>query len=188
MEATQILMSEHRVIEHALHALDAAARCLEQGREIRPGLFLDAGDFITGFADGWHHVKEEGALFKALAEHGVPVEGGPIGVMLHDHEQGRAFARALREAALRLEADPAALELVISNARSYAALMGLHILKEDQVLFPMADRLIEPESQWRVMESFKHIEGSQAAKRTPEGYAALAIDLDMEAAKLLMEA
>jgi hemerythrin-like domain-containing protein len=49
MEATDILMSEHRVIERVLAALETAVQRLEQGQEVRPGFFLDAADFIKGF-------------------------------------------------------------------------------------------------------------------------------------------
>ena len=65
MNATEILMDEHRVIERVLDALESAANLATQGGQIRPGFFIDASDFIKGFADGCHHMKEEGVLFKA---------------------------------------------------------------------------------------------------------------------------
>jgi len=188
MEATRILVCEHRVIEHVIRALDDAAQCLEQGWEVRPGFFVEAADFLTGFADGCHHKKEEGVLFKALAENGVPVEGGPVGVMLYEHRQGRAFTRALREAALRLATDPSAREAVIRNARGYVTLLRLHIMKEEQVLFPMADRFIPLEKQEQVAEGFEHIEHDETGEGIHEKYLALANELDQETARLLMEA
>src|SRR5512136_1643014 len=103
MEATNILMEEHRVIERVLSTLEAAAERLGQNQPLRPGFFIDAADFIKGFADGCHHMKEEGVLFKAMTAQGMPVEGGPIAVMLAEHEQGRAFTRAMRQAAQRLQ-------------------------------------------------------------------------------------
>ena len=79
-------MAEHRVIERVIQALENAAQCLEGGRDVRPGFFVDAADFIAGFADGCHHRKEEGVLFKAMIENGVPVHGGPVAVMLYEHQ------------------------------------------------------------------------------------------------------
>ena len=52
MKATQELMMEHRVIERVVATLDQAAGRLENGEAIRPGFFLDAADFVKGFADG----------------------------------------------------------------------------------------------------------------------------------------
>ncbi len=74
-----------------------------------PDFSWSAADFITGFADGCHHRKEEGVLFKALQANGMPAGQGPIAVMLSEHEQGRKFTRNMRAAAQQLQAgDPAA--------------------------------------------------------------------------------
>jgi hemerythrin-like domain-containing protein len=99
MEATQILMDEHRVIERVLGALEAVAARMSSGASVRAEFFLEAADFIAGFADGCHHRKEEGVLFPALEAAGIPRAGGPVGVMLAEHEEARAITRGLRAAA-----------------------------------------------------------------------------------------
>ena len=188
MEATRILMAEHRVIELVIHALEEGAQSLERGREVRPGFFMDAADFIMGFADGCHHKKEEGILFKAMVGNGVPAEGWPVGVMLYEHERERAFARAIRTAALRLAADPSARRAVIHNARGYSSMLKQHIQKEDEVLFPMADRFIPLEKQEQVTKAFETIEHEEIGEGVHEKYLALAEALDQEAARALTEA
>ena len=118
MKATEILSSEHRVIERVIDAVETGASRLEKGENFRAGFFVDATDFIRGFADGCHHHKEEGVLFKMLGERGMPVDGGPVGVMLLEHEQGRALTRGLRAAAQDLAAgNTNAKNAVIENAR-----------------------------------------------------------------------
>lgn len=188
MKATEILVFEHRVIERVIHALENAAERLEQGGKVRPGFFVDASDFIKGFADGCHHKKEEGVLFKEMAENGVPVTGGPVGMMLFEHEQGRAFTRSMREAALKLADDPSARAAVIENALGYAALLSQHIMKEEHILFPMADRFIPLERQARVAEGFEHIEHVETGEGVHEKYLALADALEQEATNLSKEA
>ena len=54
MKATEILMQEHEVIEGVLDSLQAAVQALESNIPVRPGFFIDAADFIRGFADGCH--------------------------------------------------------------------------------------------------------------------------------------
>jgi hemerythrin-like domain-containing protein len=179
MKATQVLSEEHRVILRVIAALETAANRLESGQPVPPGFFQEAADFIVGFADGCHHRKEEGVLFKALTDNGVPMQGGPVGVMLYEHEQGRAFTRKMREAAQNMEAgEAAAASAVIANARSYAALLRQHISNEDNVLFPMADRVI-PESQHdKVFEDFEHVEHMETGEGVHEKYLALAEKLE----------
>jgi hemerythrin-like domain-containing protein len=182
MKATTILMDEHRVIERVLTALDTVAQRVERGHTIRPGFFADAADFIRGFADGCHHMKEEGVLFKVMEARGVPVNGGPIGVMLHEHELGRAYTRGMREAAQRrADGDESARAEVVANAQGYVALLRQHIYKEDNILFRMADQVIPPAEQAEVTAAFDHIEHEETGAGVHEKYLALADQLEQEA-------
>jgi hemerythrin-like domain-containing protein len=181
VRATDELMDEHRIIERVITVLEAGALKLENGQPVRPGLFIEAADFITGFADGCHHKKEEGVLFPAMVTCGVPIDGGPIGVMLAEHEQGRIYTRDLRSAAQRLEAgDKSAARGVITSARGYALLLRRHIAKEDNVLFPMADQLLPPLEQDLVADGFETVEHDETGEGVHEKYLALAEKLTLE--------
>ncbi len=184
MKATEILMAEHRVIERVVAAMRQAADQLDNGEDVRAGFFLQAADFVKGFADGCHHQKEEQVLFRSLVAHGLSAEQGPVAAMLYEHEQGRAFIRGLREAAARLETgDRSAIPAVVDNARGYADLLSAHILKEDQVLFPMADRVIPLQDQESVFEGFERVEHEETGEGVHEKYLALAESLEKELVK-----
>jgi hemerythrin-like domain-containing protein len=159
MQPTDLLSQDHRVIERVLSSLEAAASRLQAGTPVPPAFFIDAADFIKGFADGCHHRKEEEHLFLAMEEAGFPRFGGPIGVMLAEHDEGRRYTAALRTAAERLAAgDASAASAVVENARGYAALLRQHIMKEDNVLFMMAKRALPPEKQEELLEAFERVE------------------------------
>lgn len=179
MKATQILMEEHRVIERVISALELATERLAQGEQIDPSFFIDATDFIRGFADGCHHHKEEGVLFEAMKAAGMPTNQGPIAVMLSEHEQGRAYTRGLHEAAENLQAgDKGAVPIVIRNARGYAALLRQHIMKEDNVLFPMADSVIPASQHTKLVEDFARVEKEESGEGVHEKFLALADKLE----------
>jgi hemerythrin-like domain-containing protein len=181
MEATEILMEEHRVIERVLTSLDTAIGRLARGESVRPGFFLDAADFIKGFADGCHHLKEEGVLFEAMVDAGMPRQTGPVAVMLTEHEQGRAYTRGMRAAAQKLEGgDQSARAQVAENALGYVTLLRQHIGKEDHVLFPMADQVIPRSKQAQVVEDFEHVEHEETGEGVHEKYLALAEALERE--------
>jgi hemerythrin-like domain-containing protein len=175
-------MNEHRVIERVLDALEIATSALERGVAVRPGLFLEAADFIAGFADGCHHMKEEGVLFGAMVSAGMPPQGGPIAVMLMEHEQGRQFTRGLRDGVKKWEAgDDAGHRTVISNARSYVALLRDHIMKEDEVLFPMAAQMIAPAQEAQVLRDYTRVAEAAACDLSTGRFIALAARLEQEA-------
>jgi hemerythrin-like domain-containing protein len=183
MKATEELMSEHRVIERVLLTLENGADHLQNGKPVRPEFFLEATDFAKGFTDGCHHMKEEGVLFPAMEKNGVPNQGGPIGMMLSEHRQGRVYIQSLREAALRLQAgDASAATSVVQSARGYAALLRQHIYKEDNILFPMADRAVPDFEQVQVWEGFETVEHEETGEGVHEKYLALAESLEKELA------
>ncbi len=180
MKATETLMEEHEVIMRVLDALEQEVDWAREGKS-SPEFFLDASDFIKGFAHGCHHAKEEGVLFKYMEAAGVPSEGGPIGVMLSDHEQGRLFTRQMRAAALRWQqGDASAVNDVAENATGYIQLLRGHIFKENNILFPMADRAIPAAKHDAVNEAFDRVEHEETGAGVHEKYLALAEKLEAE--------
>ena len=138
MRATELLMEEHRAIERMLDVLEALAERLATGQGVETGDPERALDFLSGFADKCHHAKEEGRLFPALVAAGLPQEGGPVGVMLAEHVQGRGYIAAMRQALVA--GDGVAFA---QAAHAYAELLRQHILKEDYILYPMAEARLQ---------------------------------------------
>ena len=181
MQSTEILMQEHDVIVRVLAALEKETAKAKAGKST-PEFFLDAADFIKGFADGCHHAKEEGVLFKYMEAAGVPSQGGPIAVMLADHEQGRLYTRQMRAAAQRWQSgDNSAIAEVVDNATGYIQLLRGHIMKENNILFPMADRAIPAAHQPEIDEAFDHVEHEETGAGVHEKYLALAEKLEGQA-------
>jgi hemerythrin-like domain-containing protein len=105
--------------------------------------------------------------------------------MLDEHQQGRAYTRAMRESARRLEAgDPGARRQVVSNARGYVALLRDHIAKEDEMLFPMADQMLSAQRHDDVLRGFEQIEREDAGAGALERFHALAARLEAEVQSL----
>ncbi len=68
----------------------------------------------------------------------------------------------------------------MAYARGYAALLRQHIQKEDQVLFPMAGRIIPADKQEQVVEDFEKVEHEETGPGVHEKYLALAEALEKE--------
>lgn len=178
MRPTQILSSEHRVIEVVLDSLEQMVIRSRGTYTLDRALAEQFVDFIRTFADGCHHGKEENHLFTALEEKGASRENGPVGVMLQEHTLGRNFVTQMsaniKAAAL---GDKVALQLFLINAEGYIQLLRAHILKEDQILFPLADSLFTDEDQIRIGASFDHVESHHMGEGTHQKYLDLAKSL-----------
>src|SRR3990172_8236690 len=97
MIATDALKKDHRVIEKMLNVLEVTSKKLENGEDVPVDLLKKSLDFSRNFADNYHHGKEEDILLKKRGEKGFGIEGGPVAVMLDEHNTGRGYTRALSE-------------------------------------------------------------------------------------------
>jgi hemerythrin-like domain-containing protein len=173
---TEILSDEHRVIERVLDALQRLTtlpvnQSLQQWRK--------AMEFFRGFADQCHHFKEEKVLFPAMEEHGIPREGGPIGMMLAEHEEGRGHVRSMIDAVEQVaKGNGAAGTTLLDHARAYISLLREHIQKEDDILFRMADEVIPEDEQRRILKDFENHEAEEMGAGAHEKYLGIARDLE----------
>lgn len=178
MTATEILVDEHRLIQRVLDWGEAELARIAAGGRPDADKLIQAVDFIRNFADRCHHAKEEDLLFKRLVEKGMPGEGGPIAVMRHEHDLGRAHVRAVAaalEGAARGE--DGALAALREHLAGYISLLRAHIDKEDHVLYPMADRLFSPADQAALLRDFERVEREEIGAGVHEKYHRLAEEL-----------
>lgn len=165
------LMEEHRRFLERLESFRDELRGVRAGA-VAPA---DAPRRVAAFAgfleedvDRLHGRKEEAGLFPVLERH-LPVEGGPVEVMLTEHESLREHQRSLARGAEKLQGEPSAIEIISSIDTAFGAVRGLlsdHIAKEDQVLFPMARELLSADEMLEVSEIFQRVEEEALAKRS----------------------
>jgi len=159
MRATDQLKEEHQGIKLMLSILSNVCDRLDAGEDINPLHLEKIVEFIQVFADKCHHAKEEDLLFVAMKEVGFPLNSGPIGVMLAEHDQGRGYVRGLKAAVEQYKAgDKRVISSITSNARNYVALLSQHIDKEDNILYMMADAHLSDQTQERLLADFEKVE------------------------------
>ncbi len=166
MKATDILYEEHRLIMKVLECLQEVVAEAEESGKLNADSANQAIDFFRNFADGCHHAKEEDRLFIVMQENGIPRQGGPIGVMLMEHDDGRRFVRGMAGAVVQAsDGDEDAIEKFAENARDFIALLRGHIDKEDQVLFPMAGQVLNEQVAETLLSDFHRIESEAGGER-----------------------
>ena len=143
MKPTEELIAEHNAVLVALQILEKVEAALVAGSADAPQHLGQLIEIFGGFVDRCHHGKEEDVLFPELEKRGLPREGGPIGVMLAEHETGRRYIRGMSTGLDRLRrGDNLAMSGIRENSTGYRDLLKAHINKENNILFPMADRLV----------------------------------------------
>jgi hemerythrin-like domain-containing protein len=171
MRPTQELVAEHDAVLVALGILEKVEAALTVNEAQAAEDLGQLLDFLRVFVDRCHHGKEEDVLFPELERRGARRDGGPIGVMLMEHEVGRGHVRAMSEGLDRLRrADAGAVPAILESARAYRELLRAHIYKENNILFPMADRLVPDEAAAKVLEQFATIERDRVGEGKHETY------------------
>lgn len=96
-----------------------------------------------------HSEREEGALFPMMAAH-IGRETGPIAVMEYEHDQAklhlRRFAEELGPDASQADSLEKAKRLSSYTRKAYEILTD-HFMKEENILFPMAEKLLSDEEK-----------------------------------------
>jgi len=158
-KAIDALMHEHEIILKVVRGLDRIAAALTAKRAADVETLREAVAFMRTFADKCHHGKEEDLLFPALVAAGVPDAGGPVGVMKSEHVQARECVGKFAEAVERhARGEPAARDEIVHAIACLNGLYPQHILKENNVLFPMADKILTATSLERLHEAFEKVE------------------------------
>jgi len=166
-EATAILRKEHDAILKMLDASEEAARRINSGGTVEAETLEGLIEFFRLFADRCHHGKEEDLLFPLLESRGLPRHGGPTGVMLHEHEQGRALIKEMVESAEALKGGDRAARWA-QAAGSYIDLLRSHIDKENNILFVMAENMLSREEQQQLAAEFDRVEIEKMGAGTHE--------------------
>lgn len=163
MSPIQELTEEHEAVLLTLSILDNMIFDIDTRGEISRGGAVDKIlEFFSVFVDRCHHAKEEKLLFPALEAVGVGREGGPIGVMLKEHGQGRELVGKMKTALMRYRRGESAAAAGFCRAsRAYIDLLRRHIEKENLVLFPIANQHLSQGTLSALKEGFARIEGEE---------------------------
>jgi hemerythrin-like domain-containing protein len=94
-------------------------------------------------------------FFPVLKQRGIPEQGGPLGVMLHEHVLGRDCVGRMRAAS---QAQPFDARTFAGAAKQYLPLLRQHIFKENNVLFRMAEQVLSEADDAAVTGRFSQVE------------------------------
>jgi hemerythrin-like domain-containing protein len=172
------LKHEHRVIERGLRALEGICFRLKAKEDVSIQDILQLVDFISGFANGFHHFKEEKYLFPVLQKQGISWEGGVLEAIEHEHKIERDLVPRLLQATKGLEAqDPAAIEAFTDIAQKYLSHLLGHMRHEDALLFRLAEEMMPAADKDSLYHDFKLAE-MEVGQETIRLYENLASSLE----------
>lgn len=141
----QQLVDEHVLIKRMVALIPVIIDSLEVESEEDMKLISDVVDFITTYADNFHHAKEEFILFKFFGD-----DLEIIREMYDDHENARYHVRCLMEALNNKDENA-----IAEHLQEYREILTVHIKRENEALYPWIDRKISSEEGKHLYIRFK---------------------------------
>jgi DUF438 domain-containing protein len=172
------LVHEHELIERAMAVLKQNLDALEQGRH-DPTQLTRALDFLLEFGDKVHNRKEEDHLFPLMHHKGIPVEGGPLGVMLREHEAERELLARMMLAVPGLDTlSPGERDNFCREGMDYLRIRAEHIWKENDVLYAMGRQVLSPDEGAGLVDAFNAIDLAAYGNRAKENFLAMIEEME----------
>ncbi len=148
-----ILMNDHSIIEKALVILERQLQKKKKNWSTIQTLI----DILWDYGEMCHNMKEEKIYFPLLLQRGMP-EQGPVAVMLQEHQSERTYLEKFKSFLSRTDKTLDEINDFISEFQDYANLTKDHIWKENDILYPMGRRFIQPEDVPYLVNEFKRLE------------------------------
>lgn len=151
-EGLNKLLSEHIPLREGLERLFSLCKTVKEGQGAS---FADLVQEVKDFASDLDHhsEREENILFRMMEVY-LGKNGGPIAVMEYEHEKAHGFINVFLK---NVESSSSEFsdEEKIQNAdlieNAYHTLIS-HFGKEEQVLYPMAERMFTDEEKEKVKQ------------------------------------
>lgn len=95
-----------------------------------------------------HSEREEGVLFPLMARY-IGRETGPIAVMEYEHDQAKGNLKKFLELSIPADGSVSSAQAaeIASCAIAAQEILTDHFMKEENILFPMAETLLSPEEK-----------------------------------------
>ena len=160
---TDQLKAEHENILSLLGILDRMCAELEAKRDIDPLFLGRVVEFMKTFIDKIHHGKEEELLFPMMRKVGGRRESGQVSELMIDHIKGRSLSRDMDLAALRYgRYDRDAPARFVERAKNYISLLTEHIRRENEIYFPIVEKLLSEKQKKELLDSFEELDKTMA--------------------------
>jgi hemerythrin-like domain-containing protein len=159
MNPTFDLKREHDAMVIVLAAMKKLVQNIHEKKYVdllRLGQIIE---FLKIYNDKSHHEKEESVLFPAILKCNIPWTFDTINILSNEHLSAREYMNEtgyyLKE---HLAGSNHALESLASSMVNYIALEENHIKLENNILFPLADRIFDKKKQVTICMDFKIIQ------------------------------
>lgn len=174
LQATDLLLREHHVIEKVLACLEKMIDLKDDDKCLDFFAAEHCLFVLRGYVQLCHFRKGANCLCPMLKFESAPGEPGLRKMWLQQQEEARRHLNSMSdELEMALSKDPTSLERFVDAARSYIHILREAMNMEREVLFPLINMEITQDEQAVLLEMFE----KESEQLPPEEYLEIARDL-----------
>ena len=152
--ALALIKDEHRSLAAVVHALQHLTKMLKQGKEINQTLLGAIAHYILQFPEKLHHPAEDKFIFTPLRTKTEEAKD-VLNSLEAEHAAGDARANMMSTALNQLAArTPGCVEKFSFAVEEYARFYWAHMMTEETIVLPLAERMLSEEDWLEAAESF----------------------------------
>lgn len=154
-EAIQIIRDEHLAISAVLYSLKYLVKEMRKGATPNFPLLRAILDYIVSYPDRWHHPKEDKYLFTAIKRRTHEADA-LVAKLEREHTLGYPMIEALTQHLVAFQkGDAQAGDAFFELAERYAELEWAHLRTEEELLMPIAERVLTAEDWSNINTAFR---------------------------------
>ena len=158
MKPTENLSKEHSDILELLGIMSRISKNIISNKVFYTGDIEEIIDFLKHFIEKSHHKKEE-VFYPILSGVDHLKDKEELSVMLYEHVLERNYLKDINSCVINCKiGNSFSQELLAESMMKYVVLLKGHINKEEKIIFPMADKVLNEAQQNEVYAQFEKIE------------------------------
>jgi len=158
MKATQNLIGEHNDILELLQVMGNISRNITSNQIFYTSDIEDIIDFLKHFIEKSHHKKEE-IFYPVLMLANLPTAREELSAMLYEHVLAHNYLKDINSCVENCKiGNSFSQQLLAESMMKYVALMKGHIRKEERIIFPLADQVLDESKLNEINKQFEKIE------------------------------
>lgn len=154
-----ILKEEHQLIMQNIYMLHEQIEQQQKNQQVSKDKIKKIIAFMHRFVHKSHHQKEETHLLPALEQSGAPIADASIDDLKWEREQALNLISILEKS---LQAytknEPGAREQLLNAMIELKDIYIRHIIKEENIIFPLVEKYLSKAVQKSLLEEFEKID------------------------------
>jgi hemerythrin-like domain-containing protein len=160
MSPTENLKNEHKEINELLKIMSKIAGSIKSNKVFYTSDVEDIIEYMEIFIEKSHHGKEE-IYYTKLELYGVLKDTELLNEMLHEHTRSRNYLKDICTCVVNCKIGYTfSGDMLAESLTNYVLLIENHMLKEEDIIFPLADIKLSDENQHEISIEFDKIEES----------------------------